>query len=210
MPHHWRATLYGSTPLTPPPTPASHCRSRRATAAAARNPIPWPSGKAPVPAPLQHAPNPNTKLPQCDYVIVTWTVEEARCLADTLTPGFASSSAWYHYTHNYASTFVPLIRPGAPALTSKRLASWFPTVINGKRVLCMKSELHFSQDGAKIPVALLWQQIIAETRCKLIITTGTAGGVGGGIGTRRRGRRAIRPVRLHGLIQVRNVSRQCL
>ena len=152
-----------------------------ATAAAARNPIPWPSGKAPVPAPLQHAPNPNTKLPQCDYVIVTWTVEEARCLADTLTPGFASSSAWYHYTHNYASTFVPLIRPGAPALTSKRLASWFPTVINGKRVLCMKSELHFSQDGAKIPVALLWQQIIAETGCKLIITTGTAGGVGDGI-----------------------------
>jgi nucleoside phosphorylase len=143
-----------------------------------RRPIPWPEGKAPVPAPLARTPVPNAKLPACDYVIVTWTVEEARCLADTLTPGYASQTDWYPYTHNFASKFVPLIRDGAPALESKRLASWFPTKIAGKPVLCMKSELHLSQDGPKMPIALLWQQIIAETGCKLIITTGTAGGIG--------------------------------
>ncbi len=152
--------------------------SAAAMSAIARQPIPWPAGTAPVPAPLAQAPDPDSKLPLCDYVIVTWTVEEARCLADTLTPGHASKAEWYAYRHNYESTFVPLIRRGAPALTSRRLASWFPTLIGGKRVLCMKSELHLSQDGSKIPVALLWRQIIAETRCKLIITTGTAGGIG--------------------------------
>lgn len=149
-----------------------------AASAAARHPIPWPEGQAPMPAPLAHAPSPDAALPKCDVVIVTWTVEEARCLADTLTPGHASKTDWYAYTRNFQDMFVPLIQHGAPALESKRLASWFPTAIGGKHVLCMKSELHLSQDGPKMPVALLWKQIIAETQCKLIITTGTAGGIG--------------------------------
>jgi nucleoside phosphorylase len=146
-----------------------------------RSPIPWPAGTAPAPAPLSRKPQPHAPLPRCDHVIVTWTVEEAKCLADTLTPGHASQGDWYDYTHNYQSVFVPLIRKGAPALESTRLASWFPTVIAGKRVLCMKSELHLSQDGPKLPVAMLWRQIIAETGCSLIVTTGTAGGIGAGM-----------------------------
>lgn len=149
-----------------------------ALAAVARHPIDWPDGHAPVPKPLAHPPRPDAPLPPCDTVVVTWTVEEARCLADTLTPGHASKTDWYPYTHEFESTYVPLIRHGAPALASKRLASWFPATIAGKPVMCLKSELHMSQDGPKLPVALLWRQIIAETGCKLIITTGTAGGIG--------------------------------
>ena len=84
--------------------------------AAARSPIPWPAGKAPAPAPLKPTPSPDAPLPKCDYLVVTWTVEEARSLADTLTPGFASTTAWYPYTHNFESQYVPLIRKGAPAL----------------------------------------------------------------------------------------------
>lgn len=144
----------------------------------ARVPIPWPSGTAPVPQPLASTPDPDAPLPACDYVIVTWTVEEARCLADTLTPGYPSKTAWHPYAHNFTSVFVPLIAKGAPSLESRRLGSWFFTEIAGKRVVCMKSELHMSQDGPKLPVALLWRQIIAETGCTLIVTTGTAGGIG--------------------------------
>jgi hypothetical protein len=62
-----------------------------------------------------------------------------------------------------------------------RLGSWFPTEIAGKRVMCFKSELHLSQDGPKLPVAALWQQLIAEVQPRLVITTGTAGGIGAGI-----------------------------
>jgi Phosphorylase superfamily len=146
--------------------------------AEARSPIPWPAGTAPTAKPLAKNPSPSDPLPKCDYVIVTWTVEEAKALSDTLTPGYPSKTAWYAYAHNFQSEFVPLIRRGAPALESNRLASYFPTTIVGKDVLCMKSELHLSQDGPNMPIAKLWAQIIAEARPKLIITTGTAGGIG--------------------------------
>jgi len=147
--------------------------------AAARAPIPWPRGKEPQPAPLHPQPPPTKALPKCDYVVVTWTTEEAKALADTLTPGFPSKTAWYDYTHNFETEFVPLIRPGAPAVAdSHRLGSYFLTTIAGKRVLCFKSELHMSQDGPKLPIAKLWQQLIAEVQPKLVITTGTAGGIG--------------------------------
>jgi hypothetical protein len=149
--------------------------------AVTRTPIPWPDGKAPLPQPMAATPPPDAPLPLADYVVVTWTVEEAKALADILTPGYASKTAWYPYTHNFTTEYVPIIRKGAPALNSKRLASYFLTEIAGKRVLCMKSELHLSQDGAKMPIAKLWAQIIAETKPKLILTTGTAGGIGGGI-----------------------------
>jgi purine-nucleoside phosphorylase len=146
--------------------------------AEARSPIPWPAGTAPTPKPLTRKPSPSDPLPKCDYVIVTWTVEEAKALADTLTPGYPSKTAWYAYAHNFQSEFVPIIRRGAPSLESKRLGSYFPTTIVGKEVLCMKSELHLSQDGPDMPIAKLWAQIIAEAQPKLIITTGTAGGIG--------------------------------
>ena len=146
-----------------------------------RTPIPWPDGQAPSPQPLAKAPSPSDPLPQADYVVVTWTVEEAKALADTLTPGYPSKTSWYPYTHNFKTEFVPIIRKGAPSLASNRLASYFPTTIAGKSVLCMKSELHLSQDGPKMPIAKLWAQIIAEANPKLIITTGTAGGIGAAI-----------------------------
>ncbi|MFZ1008679.1 MAG: hypothetical protein WAN65_17695 [Candidatus Sulfotelmatobacter sp.] len=150
----------------------------RIMGAEARTPIPWPAGSAPIPKPLSRKPAASDPLPKSDYVIVTWTVEEAKALADTLTPEYPSKTAWYYYTHNFQSEFVPLIRKGAPSLESKRLASYFPTTIASKQVLCMKSELHLSQDGPDMPIAKLWQQIINEAQPKLIITTGTAGGIG--------------------------------
>jgi nucleoside phosphorylase len=147
--------------------------------ASSRSPIPWPSGKAPAPTALGRKPAPADPLPAADYLVVTWTVEEARCLADTLTPGFPSKTAWYDYTHNFESEFVPIIRRGAPSVqNSHRLGSYFPTMIAGKRVICVKSELHMSQDGPKLPIAKLWAQMIAEVKPKLVITTGTAGGIG--------------------------------
>jgi nucleoside phosphorylase len=150
--------------------------------APARSPIPWPKGKEPTPTPLRRAPSPNDALPECDYLVVTWTAEEAKCLADTLTPGFPSKTAWYDYTHNFESEYVPIIRRGAPSVQdSHRLGSYFPTVIAGKRVLCFKSELHMSQDGPKLPIAKLWAQMISEVKPKLMITTGTSGGIGSAI-----------------------------
>ncbi len=150
--------------------------------ASARSPIPWPAGSAPTPTPIIPTPAPTKKLPRCDFLVVTWTAEEGRCLADTLTPGYPSKTAWYPYTHLFTEKYIPIISPYAPAIQdSRRLGSYFVTHIKNKSVLCFKSELHMSQDGPKLPIRQLWKQLIAEVQPKLVITTGTAGGIGASI-----------------------------
>jgi nucleoside phosphorylase len=111
--------------------------------------------------------------------VVTWTVAEAQALADVLTPDHPSSS-WYMYDRLFDS-YKKNIQPGAPALQENRLGIFFPTNIGNNTALCFKSELHLSQDGPKLPVRDLWRQIIQETQPKLVVTTGTAGGIGSAV-----------------------------
>jgi len=139
-------------------------------------PIPWPEGQTPSPQKIENQ-SPVKKLPECDILIVTWTVEEAKALSDVLTPGFNSKTGWYSYTKDFAS-YKSSLTGRSPATESKRLGSYFLTILNAKKVLCFKSELHMSTDGIKMPVKRLWQQIIAETNAKIVVTTGTAGGIG--------------------------------
>lgn len=141
--------------------------------------IPWPAGEAPKPQPIAPPPSPESPLPRADVLVVTWTVAEALALSDVLTPGYRSKKAWYHYRHNWEREFRPLVRTGAPSLEEDRLGLWFTTRIAGKSVVCMKSELHFARDGGKIPLLKLWRQIIEESKPSLVITTGTAGAIGG-------------------------------
>lgn len=144
---------------------------------AALSPIPWPSGLAPQAVVPSQPPAPQAALPKADVLVVTWTVAEAKALADVLTPGHPSES-WSAYEHEFAGVYQPLIRAGAPAAESKRLGLYASCRIGEQDVLCMKSELHLSQDGPQLPIRKLWQQIIAECQPKLVISTGTAGGIG--------------------------------
>ncbi|MDR3611861.1 MAG: hypothetical protein P4L27_14925 [Ignavibacteriaceae bacterium] len=143
--------------------------------------IPWPKGKIPIPKPLSKKPDANNKLPNADILVVTWTVAEALALSDVLTPGYRSKTDWYIYAHNWKKEFKPIIKKGAPALIEDRLGLWFKTQIGDKSIICLKSELHLARDGAKLPVCEYWQQIIAETNPSIVITTGTAGGIGSNI-----------------------------
>ena len=88
------------------------------------------------------------------------------------------------YTHNFASLSSGMSH-GSPAVEAQRLGTFWTTTIGAKTVLVFKSNSHLSQDTNKhfpangvLPNAEVWKQIIAETRPKLVITTGTAGGVG--------------------------------
>jgi nucleoside phosphorylase len=141
----------------------------------ALSPIPWPTGQAPATMPLAPIPGPDDPLPTADVLVVTWTVAEAEALADVLTPG-QPKPQWYTYAHGYQD-YVPLIRAGAPARQYGRLGLYAVTQIGGLRVVCAKSELHLSQDGPKLPVRKLWAQMIGEVAPRLVVTTGTAGGI---------------------------------
>ncbi len=141
----------------------------------------FPAGLAPTPTQLDIEPTTSDPLPKAEVLVVTWTVAEVEALADTLTPGFSRRN-WYRYDRFFQERYIDQIRPGAPAQAARRLGSYFPTRIGGKRVLCFKSELHLNQDGIKtgegtatLPVADLFRQIIGEVSPQLVITVGTAG-----------------------------------
>ncbi len=70
------------------------------------------------------------------------------------------------------------MRKGCPAIEAKRLGAYWTTSIGGKSVVVFKSDSHMSQDGPQLPNIDVWHQIIDEVQPKLVLTTGTAGGIG--------------------------------
>jgi hypothetical protein len=138
--------------------------------------VPWPRGLAPKTgaAPGRRSDSP---LPRADVLVVTWTVDEGHALSRVLTPGKDSRKDYRSYTHNYASISQKM-RPGCPARQAKRLGAYWTTTIGKKKVVTFKSDSHMSQDGPQLPNEDVWKQIINEVQPKLVITTGTAGGIG--------------------------------
>jgi Phosphorylase superfamily len=143
--------------------------------------IPWPAGLAPKTGPK---PSGSGALPQADVLVVTWTSDEGHALSRVLTPGKDSHDDYVSYTHNFA-TISKKMRKGCPALEAKRLGAYWTTSIGGKKVVVFKSDSHLSQDIKKLPPKNgtlpnydLWKQMIEEVRPKLVITTGTGGGIG--------------------------------
>jgi nucleoside phosphorylase len=138
--------------------------------------IPWPKSLAPQTA-AKLSPRSGAALPRADVLVVTWTVDEGHALSRVLTPGKDSRNDYISYTHNYAKISQDM-RNGCPATEAKRLGAYWTTKIGGKSVVVFKSDSHMSQDGPKMPNIEVWRQIIDEVRPKLVITTGTAGGIG--------------------------------
>jgi len=119
----------------------------------------------------------NIPLPRADVLVVTWTVYEGHALSRVLTPGKDSRNDYQSYTHNFAQISRKM-RKGSPALQAKRLGAYWTTTIGDKSVVIFKSDSHMSQDGPQLPNIDVWRQIVLEVRPKLVITTGTAGGIG--------------------------------
>jgi hypothetical protein len=145
--------------------------------------IPWPKGLAPKTS-AKPGGNGSGALPQADVLVVTWTVDEGHALSRVLTPGKDSRNDYLSYTHNFKA-IARKMRKGCPALLAKRLGAYWTTTIGGKKVVVFKSDSHLSQDTKTLPKGNstlpnfdFWNQLIDEVRPKLVITTGTAGGIG--------------------------------
>src|SRR5690242_11517255 len=138
--------------------------------------VTWPKGLAPKTSTTSGGIS-GGPLPKADVLVVTWTVDEGHALSRVLTPGKDSRDDYLPYTHNFAD-IAKLMRPGCPALQAKRLGAYWMTTIGTKRVVVFKSDSHMSQDGPELPNRQVWQQIIDEVQPGLVITTGTAGGIG--------------------------------
>jgi Phosphorylase superfamily len=138
--------------------------------------VPWPKGLAPKTGPAP-ASSGDAPLPRADVLLVTWTVDEGHALSRVLTPGKDSHNDYVSYKHNFAAISQKM-RKGCPALQAGRLGAYWTTTIGKKSVVVFKSDSHMSQDGPKLPNIDVWAQIIKEVQPKLVITTGTAGGIG--------------------------------
>src|SRR5882762_3730012 len=138
--------------------------------------IAWPKGLAPKTGPKPKGTG-KGPLPRADVLVVTWTVDEGHALSRVLTPGKDSRNDYVTYTHNF-TTISKKMRRGCPALQAKRLGAYWTTTIGAKSVVVFKSDSHMSQDGPQLPNIDVWRQIIQEVQPTLVITTGTAGGIG--------------------------------
>jgi len=145
--------------------------------------IPWPKALAPK-TDAKARKGKTGALPKADALVVTWTVDEGHALSRVLTPGKDSRNDYVSYRHNFAR-IAKKMRKGCPALKAGRLGAYWTTKIGNRSVVVFKSDSHLSQDtkkapkpGETLPNEDMWQQIIEEVRPSIIITTGTAGGIG--------------------------------
>jgi hypothetical protein len=145
--------------------------------------IPWPIGLAPK-ADATVRKGRSGALPKADALVVTWTVDEGHALSRVLTPGKDSRNDYAPYRHNFAR-IAKKMQPVCPAVQARRLGAYWTGSIGKKRVVYFKSDSHMSQDtktapkpGETLPNEDVWQQIIAEVAPEIVITTGTAGGIG--------------------------------
>jgi len=145
--------------------------------------IDWPKKLAPKTASKPGGTG-KGRLPRADVLLATWTVDEGHALSRVLTPGKDSRNDYIPYTHNFA-TISKKMRAGCPAKQLQRLGAYWVTKINGTKVVVFKFDSHLSQDtktppkaGETLPNYDVWKQIIEEVQPKLVITTGTAGGIG--------------------------------
>jgi hypothetical protein len=141
--------------------------------------VPWPKGLSPKTG-AKPKRSGNSPLPRADVLVVTWTVDEGHALSRVLTPGKDSRDDYLAYTHNFAAISKKM-RRGCPALEAGRLGTYWTTTIGQRSVVIFKSDSHMSQDGPQLPNIDVWRQIIEEVQPGLVITTGTAGGIGTGL-----------------------------
>jgi len=121
------------------------------------------------------APNtiPVSALPSADFVVVVWTEAEAGALATVFGNGA------YSFETDSNNNFTPLLYPGMKAPSGERYhAFFFQATVNGKTVVCLKSEFHPKVQTAATTV--FFEKVIgpaAGRNVGCLITSGTSGGI---------------------------------
>jgi hypothetical protein len=150
-------------------------------------PVPWPHSP-PTAVPLSPAPAETDSLARFagyDAVVMTWTSAEAAALAAIFTPNHLPSQ-WYEYRHG-VSDYVPLVTGKKAPFNDKTsemaryyhsLGLYYPCTIGTAKVLLFKSGLHLAYDGPQTPLKKLVAEIAQTIKPKVLITTGTGGGIG--------------------------------
>ncbi|HUA01845.1 MAG TPA: hypothetical protein VMB02_16030 [Candidatus Aquilonibacter sp.] len=112
-------------------------------------------------------------LPAAEFLLVTWTAQETGAMATVLGGG------QYHFDSGTENNFTPLVLPDLPLPSDEKChAHFFQTKVNGKKVVCLKSEFH-----PKIQTAgttTFFERMIGSgtnPKFQYAVTSGTSGGI---------------------------------
>jgi hypothetical protein len=112
-------------------------------------------------------------LPAAEFLMVTWTAAETNAMATVFGQGK------YHFGGGDDNNFTPLLLPGLePPADEQYHAHFFQVKVNGKSLICLKSELHPKLQTAA--TTTFFEKIIgtgAAPKFKYAITSGTSGGI---------------------------------
>jgi hypothetical protein len=112
-------------------------------------------------------------LPSADFLIVTWTAAEAGAMATVFGRGS------YHFDGTDDNNLTRLILPNLTLPSGENChAHFFPAIVNGKSIVCLKSEFHPKVQTAA--TTTFFERIIGSgvrPNFKYAITYGTSGGI---------------------------------
>jgi hypothetical protein len=150
--------------------------------------ISWPDQLGPVPLPLgDYQPGQKITGPinfKADVLILLYTELETRAFLDVFTGNNdwspSRQNTWYFYAHNFASlkNTIQGIND-SDALRNGFFGYLSAVSIGDQKVVIYKTELHAKVNGNKLAIVPVIQQLVTELQPSLVISTGTAGGMGG-------------------------------
>ena len=151
-------------------------------------PIKWPAGLAPTATALgSHRPGSIITGPlnfTVDVLIVLYTEEETQAFLEVFTGdnswGTTRQKQWCGYAQNFAKYKPIIANIGDDTALKQGFFGYLSAMkVGGKTIALYKSELHPKQNGDKLPFIPVLQQLIAGLAPGLVISTGTAGAIGG-------------------------------
>jgi len=150
--------------------------------------ISWPDQLGPAPLPLgDYQPGQKITGPinfKADVLILLYTELETRAFLDVFTGNNdwspSRQNTWYFYAHNFASlkNNIQGIND-SDALRNGFFGYLSAVSIGDQKVVIYKTELHAKVNGNKLAIVPVIQQLVTELQPSLVISTGTAGGMGG-------------------------------
>lgn len=151
--------------------------------------ISWPDGLVPTPTTFGTY-KPGEKITsalteKADVLILLYTDLEISALLDVFfhksTWTQTTKKTWYPYSHNFPK-FQSMIKGGSDdALKDGIFGYLFSLTIGKQKVVLYKTELHPKNNGTALPFIPVIAQLVSELQPELVISTGTAGAVGGEI-----------------------------
>jgi hypothetical protein len=149
--------------------------------------ISWPDQLGPKPLPLG-AHQPGEKITgtvgfKADVLILLYTSVETEAFLDVFTGDKTWSTArkatWNLYGHNFAK-FSGMIQGinEDDALKDGGFGYLSAVQVGDQKVVIFKTELHAKVNGDKLPIIPVIEQLATELQPSLVLSTGSAGGMG--------------------------------